>query len=302
MIVVMRTAFCTAMVEQATQPDLVFLTGDLGFMALEPLRSAAGDRFINAGVAEQNMVGVAAGLARAGMRPWIYSIAPFVFARPFEQVRNDICLHSLPVVLVGNGGGYGYGVMGATHHSLEDYGILLTLPSMRVFVPAFDSDIRPCVAKLVATPQPAYLRLGLDETPKSFAPPAYTAWRRLILGSINTILVCGPLVGGLLAAVEQLPFEKRPSVWLVTELPIDHLPHDFVADVHKSRHLMVVEEHVATGGIGEQLARLFLLHGIAPGRFSHHYATGYPSGRYGSQSFHRKQCRLDPESILESLG
>src|SRR3954470_23670029 len=133
----MRNAFCQAMVALAADPDFVFLTGDLGFKALEPLRDALGPRFVNAGVAEQNMVSVAAGLARTGLRPWAYSIAPFIYARPFEQIRNDVCLHRLPAVLVGNGGGYGYGVMGATHHALEDYGVLCTLPNMRVCVPAF---------------------------------------------------------------------------------------------------------------------------------------------------------------------
>ena len=95
----MRTILSNTLVAYASQPDFVFLTGDLGFMALEPVRTAAGARFINAGVAEQNMVTVAAGLARSGLRPWVYSIAPFLYARPFEQIRNDVCLHALPVFL-----------------------------------------------------------------------------------------------------------------------------------------------------------------------------------------------------------
>src|SRR5882757_10052589 len=117
----MRSLFCQAMTETAEDNSVIFLTGDLGYKALEPLRDRMGRRFINAGVAEQNMISVAAGLARSGLRPWTYSIAPFIYARPFEQIRNDVCLHDLPVRLVGNGGGYGYGVMGATHHALEDY-------------------------------------------------------------------------------------------------------------------------------------------------------------------------------------
>src|SRR3954447_24215130 len=139
----MRDVFCKALVQMSAREDFVFLTGDLGYRALEPLREAMGKRFINAGVAEQNMVTVAAGLAREGLRPWVYSIAPFLYARPFEQIRNDVCLHRLPVALVGNGGGYAYGVMGATHHALEDYGALLGLPGLRAYVPAFDADLRP---------------------------------------------------------------------------------------------------------------------------------------------------------------
>src|SRR5579872_3439159 len=127
----MRNAFCEAMIAQSADPDYLFLTGDLGFKALEPLRQVLGPRFINAGVAEQNMVSVAAGLASQGLKPWAYSIAPFIYARPLEQIRNDVCLHRLPVKLVGNGGGYAYGVMGGSHHAIEDYGILLSLLNMR---------------------------------------------------------------------------------------------------------------------------------------------------------------------------
>ena len=137
----MRKQLCDALVKRSNNPDMVFLTGDLGFMALEPLQAAMGDRFINAGVAEQNMVTVAAALAKQDMEVWAYSIAPFIYARPFEQIRNDIAFHNLPVNLIGNGGGYGYGVMGPTHHAIDDYGSLLTLPNMSVYIPAFDEDM-----------------------------------------------------------------------------------------------------------------------------------------------------------------
>ena len=104
----MRAEFARAMIALYDQvPNLVFLTGDLGFMALEGVRARYGERFINAGVAEQNMICVAAGLAHEGLIPWVYDIAPFAVLRPYEQIRNDICLHNLPVKIVGNGGGYG---------------------------------------------------------------------------------------------------------------------------------------------------------------------------------------------------
>src|SRR5579864_7783679 len=118
----MRKAFCRTLLEFAADPEMIFLTGDLGFMALEPLQEAMGERFINAGVAEQNMITVAAALARQKFDVWAYSIASFCYARPFEQIRNDISFHKLPVKLVGNGGGYGYGIQGPTHHAIEDYG------------------------------------------------------------------------------------------------------------------------------------------------------------------------------------
>lgn len=289
------------MLEEADCPEMVFLTGDLGFMALEPLRDAIGPRFINAGVAEQNMIGVAAGLARCSWRPWAYSIAPFIYARPFEQIRNDVCMHRLPVVMVGNGGGYGYGVMGATHHALEDYGTLLTLYGLQAFVPAFDTDIPPIISKLMATQGPAYLRLGVDEAPSTFIRPPYGAWRKVVFGSTATILVCGPLVGGLIAAVMQRAASERPNIWVVSELPVVNPPSAFFEDLRQTEHLLVAEEHVARGGVGEQIAALLLRMGKAPNSFSHHFAVGYPSGRYGSQRFHRHESGLDPEAILAAV-
>src|SRR5579863_3359405 len=178
----MRKQFCDALVARSGSKDMVFLTGDLGFMSLEPLQQAMGERFINAGVAEQNMISVSAALARQGLDVWVYSIAPFCYARPFEQIRNDITFHGLSVKLIGNGGGYGYGVMGPTHHAIEDYGILLTLPNMSVYVPAFDEDLEAVISRMGDNAGPAYLRLGRGEAPKDFSIPSYAPWRQLTHG------------------------------------------------------------------------------------------------------------------------
>lgn len=297
----MHSVFCQSMIRAAHRPDFVFLTGDLGYKALEPLREVMGPRFINAGVAEQNMVSVAAGLARSAMRPWVYSIAPLIYARPFEQIRNDVCLHNLPVVLVGNGGGYGYGVMGATHHALEDYGALLCLPYLRVYIPAFDADVEVISAKLFSVAHPCYLRLGLSEEPKDQDIPAYAPWRKLQDGPGWVILVTGCLVGSLWTAVQNLQFSHRPSLWLLCELPVQRLPKEFEADVIKSGRLLVIEEHVAHGGVTQALASLLLASGQAPRRFASRTALGYPSGLYGSQMFHRLESGLDPATILNFL-
>ena len=297
----MRNTFCQLLVEAARRPEFVFLTGDLGFMALEPLREALGERFINAGVAEQNMVSVAAGLARSGLRPWVYSIAPFVYARPFEQIRNDVCLHRLPVVLVGNGGGYGYGVMGATHHALEDYGALLCLPDLRAFVPAFDGDLQPLFDRLFAVDHPSYVRLGLSELPEGADVAPFEPWRRLLDGQGWVVLVTGPLVGGIWEAVRDLDDALRPTLWLLGELPVTDLPELFLADLARAKRLLVVEEHVAHGGVAQMVAAALLEGGHSPDRFASRSALGYVSGRYGSQKFHRRECGLDPASIVEFL-
>jgi transketolase len=298
----MRQAFCSGLVQQALLLEFVFLTGDLGFKALEPLQDAMGSRFINAGVSEQNMVSVAAGLARSGLRPWTYSIAPFLYARPFEQIRNDVCFHDLPVILVGNGGGYGYGVMGSSHHALEDYGCLLTLPHMRAFVPAFDSDVSTMIPMLMQSDGPVYLRLGLSEEPKGWPVPEYAPWRKLLHGNGSVMAGVGPLLGGMLTSLQQLPEAVRPEVWLVTELPITEIPVAFMDGVRRTRRLCVVEEHTKHGGFGQMLAHHLAIAGVPLDSFTHKHALGYVSGLYGSQKFHRAECGLDPASIVTAVS
>ncbi len=296
----MRNILTTSLITHAARPDFAFLTGDLGFGALEPLRGVAGDRFINCGIAEQNMISVASGLGRLGFAPWVYSIAPFIYARPLEQIRNDVCLHRLPVCLIGNGGGYGYGVMGATHHALEDYGILCTLQGMRAYIPAFAPDVTAAIGRILAAREPAYLRLGRDELPSGADLPPYSPWRRLLAGGGGTMVIVGPLAGGILAVARELPAEARPSVWILCELPVrmEEIPELFLAELRSSRRLLVVEEHVAAGGAGQMLLHGLALRGEVPPRFEHRFARGYPSGLYGSQDFHRKECGLDPGSVL----
>jgi transketolase len=291
------------MVERAGRPDFVFLTGDLGYNALEPLRDRLGERFINAGVAEQNMVSVAAGLAAAGLRPWTYSIAPFLYGRAYEQIRIDVCLHDLPVKLVGNGGGYAYGVMGATHHAIEDYGALLCLQNMKAFVPAFAADVSHVVQKLFDQKGPAYLRLGRDERPQGLELPPYAAWRRLLTGRGATAAVVGPLVGPLWEAMAALDEARRPNLWLLTELPVEaaSIPDEFLKDLGRSRRLVFVEEHVAQGGAGPALAATLAAMGRLPPEFVHRRAQGYVGGSYGSQRYHRAECGLDPAGVIAAL-
>jgi transketolase len=291
------------MVALQAQRPYVFLTGDLGFGALEPLEQALGPRFINAGVAEQNMVGAAAGLASAGWQAWAYSIAPFIYARPFEQVRNDVCLQNRDVKLVGNGGGYGYGSMASSHHALEDYGSLLGLQHMRAYIPAFAEDVSALVPHLASSPGPAYLRLGRDEKPVGWAPPAYAPWRLLLDGAGPVLVAVGPLAGPLAGALLALPPASRPQLWALSELPlISAPPAELLTSLELRQHLCVVEEHVAQGGAGAALALHLALAGRVPRRFDLACAQGYLSGTYGSQAFHRLENGLDAPSVLKKLA
>ncbi|WP_084461029.1 transketolase family protein [Curvibacter gracilis] len=288
----MRKSFANAVITQCNHEDFFFLTGDLGFMALEEVQSAFGNRFINMGVAEQNMIGVAAGLARESLRVITYSIAPFCYARPFEQIRNDLCLGRLPVCLVGNGGGYAYGHMGPTHHALEDCAAMSAL-GVRVLVPAFDDDLPALLTKLEV---PTYLRLGYDERPAKESVPNYAPWREVMPGNCGAIAALGPIAGIAWQALATLDIDERPSVWAVCELLDTEIPAAFFQQID-GKPLYILEEHVASGGLGMNLAFYLAERGITPQRFVHRPALGYPNGRFGSQAFHRAQCGLDAKSI-----
>jgi hypothetical protein len=164
------------------------------------------------------MVSVAAGLAQAGLKPWVYSIAPYVYARAFEQIRNDVCLHNLPVFLVGNGGGYAYGVMGPTHHAIEDYGTLLGLPHLSVYVPAFRDDESKAASRITAAAKPAYLRLGRDEKPQGFALPEKGATTIILcilfFGSLNLlgIAIVGEYIAKILEETKRRPHFIRKTI------------------------------------------------------------------------------------------
>ena len=299
----MRKQLCDALVARSAKPEMVFLTGDLGFMALEPLQQSMGSRFINAGVAEQNMISVAAGLARQNLEVWVYSIAPFCYARPFEQIRNDIAFHDLPAKLIGNGGGYGYGVMGPTHHAIEDYGVLLTLPNMSVYVPVFDEDMEAVIERAGASAHPAYIRMGRGEPPKDYAVPAYAPWRQLTSGNGPVVIAVGPLAGTYIEAFERLPAEHRPNLWVVTELPIEQnpLPVELLRQIGQCSSLCVAEEHVRHGGFGSELLLHLAGKNIAVRRFRHFYARAHHFDRYGSQKYLRQQSSLDAGSVLAVL-
>lgn len=281
----MRNEFVAACLRLIEKDDkIVFLSGDLGYLALERLRDKMGERFINAGVAEQNMVSVAAGLAARGFKPWIYSIAPFVTLRPFEQLRNDVGAHNLDVKIVGNGGGFGYGIMGATHHALEDIGCMQLVPNMRVQVPCFASDVDRLVQKMAMERGPAYLRLGMGLAGEPLESQG--AWHWHARGNRGVAIASGPVVKGLLETVKDF------EVVTVDEFPLPALPQVLFEKIESTRTLLTLEEHLPTGGLGEAIAARLLGRLSGPIRFLPVSAKGYPSGRYGSQRWHWDECGL----------
>lgn len=300
----MRKELCTALVDISSDPNMVFFTGDLGFMALEPLQAAMGERFINAGVAEQNMVSVAAAFAKDAWNVWCYSIASFCVARPFEMIRNDICLHNLPVKLIGNGGGYGYGVMGPTHHAVEDYGILLTLPHMHVYVPCFDEDVPAVIQHANLHNGPAYIRLGRGERPADTPAPQYAPWRQLVSGDNGIVIATGPIAGMVWQQCQLLDATQRPDVWVVSEFPLSAhpIPAAVWQRIGSGAGVVVVEEHVAHGGLAQMIAYESALRGVALPRFHAMTAPSLSLGVYGSHAYLRAHSQLTSATLMHYLG
>lgn len=168
----MRNAFIQELVTLARQhPQIALIVGDLGYSVVEPFADEFPDRFINAGVAEQNMTGLAAGMASEGYHVFTYSIANFPTFRCAEQIRNDVAYHNLPVTVVSVGGGLAYGALGYSHHAVQDYALMRTLPNMRIAAPGDPMEVRACMRYLVEHPGPSYLRLGKAGEPNFHAVP-----------------------------------------------------------------------------------------------------------------------------------
>ena len=294
----MRKAFAQhlEMLMQAND-RIVLLTGDLGFQAFESIQSKFQSRFLNAGIAEQNMMGVAAGLAAKGFIPFVYSIAPFVVYRCLEQIRNDICFQNLPVIIVGNGGGYGYGIMGKTHHALEDYGILSSI-GVHCVTPMINTDISSAVDYLIQVNKPSYLRLGQGAISES-TPIPFSPWRKFINGSNATIVSYGALGANIYC--ELVKSDMGVDYWNCAVMPIPFIPDALLESIRTTKILLIVEEHSMLGGFGEHFIAQLHKMGTVDFTVKHLYALGYPHNQFGSQAFHQAQSEIDPISVINHI-
>ncbi len=296
----MRAEFARALVELYGQrSDLVFITGDLGYQAVEEIARVFGERFVNAGVAEQNVISLAAGLAREGQLPWVYSMSPFVTLRPYAQIRDNVCLHRMPVKLVGNGGGYGYGIMGATHHALEDVAAMRALPHMRIYVPVVAADVAQVVHAMAEDPLPNYLRLNVPAKLPGEVPP-FAPWRQLKPGRSCVVIAMGPVVQGLYEK-EAAGLLDELEIWTVGTFPLENIPAELAASIRQKGRLATIEEHYQAGGLAEALSHRLLTTGVLPSSLSCLHAHGYPSGRYGSQRWHQEENGLRGPALVSRL-
>lgn len=295
----MRTAFIAALREAAGHREDVFLiVADLGFSVVEQFAQEFPGRFLNAGVAEQNATGVAAGLASEGYHVFTYSIANFPTLRCLEQIRNDVCYHGLPVTVVAVGAGMSYGSLGYSHHAVQDLAVMRSLPGMTVLSPADPGETRECVEWLVANPCPSYLRLGKAGEPRLHDVRGITAGPlEIIRGDGAQALVATGSV--LKVALEAVPLAVAaglsPSVFSCPWL--QPVSGEFFLGLSRFRRIVALEEHVAAGG----LASLLREHLPATIEVVSQAVSHALAGQVGSQSHLRREAKLTPDRLVEHL-
>lgn len=250
----MRDAFFDELHTLYCKDDrVVFLTGDLGYKLFDPLVQADPARVVNFGIREAAMVGFAAGLAKMGRLPFVYSIVPFLTLRCLEQIKLDLCYNRLRAVLVGVGGGFAYGPNGPTHHGVDDIGVMSTLPNMRCLAPATPGEVREFVRDVNRLDSSAYLRLGRNGE-SNIPMPAGTGSPMVVRdGTDGVIVTTGVILNEVLEAADQL-------VRLGIHPKVVHIPsiHPFPDDsiqgfLEDGAACLTVEEHIATGGLGQHL-------------------------------------------------
>ncbi|MBR0655828.1 transketolase family protein [Plastoroseomonas arctica] len=284
----MRTETIEALTQYArAHPDVMLLTADLGYSVLEQFADALPGQYANVGVCEQAMVGIAAGLALSGRQVVVYSIANFPTLRCLEQLRNDVCYHDLPVMVIAVGGGFAYGAQGYTHHGVEDLGIMAMLPNIAVACPADPVEAVALLGELMRRRRPAYLRLGRAGEPVLHAPDAEIAigqavWLRR--GADVALLATGPVLGRALAAADALAARGiGASVASMPGIrPMDAAAICEAARTHRA--VLTIEEHNVDGGFGSRVADVLIANRLAPA-FGKWGVTEALRGQVGSQGW-----------------
>lgn len=301
----MRDHFIKTLTALAKQDARIFLiTGDLGFGVFDQFREQLPGQFLNAGVAEQNMTGVATGMALEGGKVFTYSIANFATLRCLEQIRNDACYHRANVNVVSIGGGFSYGALGISHHATEDLSIMRSLPDITVVSPCELWEVMAATEALLETPGTTYLRLD-----KSHAQEARRPGERFELGKMRVVrdgsdisfFATGGILQQALEAAEALAREnisvRVHSVHTLKPFDLERV----IRAVDETGHIVTIEEHTVEGGLGGLIAENLLELGHIPRRF---HRVGLRSGFssvVGSQSFLRRHYRMDAEAICQQV-
>jgi transketolase len=287
-----RNSFADEITKLAQQrEDIVLLSGDIGNRLFDKFKEVAPGRFFNCGVAEANMVGVAAGMAASGLRPVCYTIASFLTYRVIEQIRLDLGYHHQRVILVGTGAGLSYASLGSTHHSVEDMGMLRLIPGLAVLAPGDERELRPALHAALDYPGPVYIRIGKKGEPVVHeTEPKVEIGKalRLLEGKDAWILALGNMLPLAMEAAEILK-DKGISCGIASMGSLKPLDIKFLAEVFGSaRVVATLEEHSVLGGLGTAVSEWFAANAAAakaklvsfgtPDEFLHE-TTHQPSAR-----------------------
>ncbi|MDB5195573.1 MAG: hypothetical protein JWO84_757 [Parcubacteria group bacterium] len=302
-----RDFVAQVLLEMERDPSIVFLTGDLGFNALESIKERFPDRFLNVGIAEQHLIGMAAGLALEGKKPIAYSIASFATMRPYEQIRNDVSYQNLDVKIVGTGGGYNYASHGATHHTVEDIAIMNVLPHMKVLAPGYSWEAREATKAMLRHTGPVYMRLGKSpgvayETKRRFSFALGKGF--VVREGADVVLVCtGNVLDVALAAAELIEKKSGRSVAVLSMPSLKPFDEKLLLSyAKKAKGIFTIEEHSTTGGLGAIAASALFTHGIDGRKF---HAFGLPpesfSKEVGDRDHLLKKVGLEAGALARSI-
>ena len=297
----MRKAFLDTLETLAAQDErVVLLTGDLGFMVLESFRERFPTRFYNVGVAEQNMIGVATGLAEAGFIPFAYSIITFAALRPYEFIRNGPILHGLPVRIVGVGGGFEYGAAGPTHHGLEDLAIMRTQPGLTVIAPADAPQTHNALNQTWDAEGPIFYRLGKNDRetiPDLDGRFSLGTVEQVRVGDDLALVSVGAITQEAVSAADALREQGiMASVYVVGDMTTE-TSASLAAALREHRLVMSVEAHYINGGLGSMIAEVIAEQGLGA-RLVRCGVRSASDGVSGSNAFMLRRHGLDSTSLV----
>ncbi|MFZ0736742.1 MAG: transketolase C-terminal domain-containing protein [Candidatus Acidiferrales bacterium] len=301
----MRNSFLNELFELAKKDErIVLIVGDLGFGVVTPFMEQLPRQFLNAGVAEQNMTGMAAGMALSGKIAFTYSIANFPTMRCLEHIRNDVCYHNANVKIVTVGGGFAYGAMGATHHAIEDLAVMRALPGIMVVAPGDPIEARAATRAITEYAGPCYLRLG-----KAGEPVVHQTEIRFELGKAiqmregrDATLICtGGILQTAVRTAQRLAEEgiQTRLLSMHTVKPLD--TEAVLAAARETRAILTLEEHSILGGLGSAVAEVLAEADIPRVPFRRIGVPAAFSPHIGSQEFMRERHGLTPETIAKSI-
>jgi transketolase len=299
-----RSAFVESLVDLARDDErIVLLTGDLGFTVLEPFADRFPDRFFNLGVAEQNMVGVATGLAEAGFTPYVYSIATFASMRAYEFIRNGPVQHNLPVRIVGVGGGFDYGPNGLSHYALEDVALMRTQPGMCVVAPAEPEQVRSAMPIVQAFDGPVYLRLGKGSAAVPGLRGRFELGRahRVRDGHDVEIVALGGIAADVVAAAEELESSAISAGVIVVASVSPPPAEDIAAALGRVPLAVAAEGHYVNGGLGSLVAEAIAEHGLDC-RLVRAGVKSTPAGTSGSRDYMHGRAGISELELVRLVG